>query len=339
MSKKPTSHLKKSEILQRFGKESKSPDVLSNSLLEGNIAALSTAITLSESTLDNKQKLAQEILNNLDKTEKSTWRIGISGVPGVGKSTFIESFGNLLIEKGKKVAVLAVDPSSSLNKGSILGDKTRMEKLVQSDKAYIRPSPSSSNLGGVSSRTKDAITLCEAAGFDIIIIETVGVGQSETAVANLVDFFLLLKIPGAGDELQGIKRGILELCDTIVINKSDLGSGELAKRTFENSLHLLQLKEDFWIPSVHLVSSLKNEGLEEVYQQLVSYFSKSIENDNFTKKRAYQNRQFLNQEFEQNLMKLVKNDNRVQELQSQLQDGILGLREVKKLLKDYLDKK
>lgn len=334
MSKKPTSHLKKSEILQRFGTESKNPVALSNSIAKGNIAALSTAITLSESTLDHKQKLAQEILSNLDQTKKTTWRIGISGVPGVGKSTFIESFGNLLIEKGKKVAVLAVDPSSSLNKGSILGDKTRMEKLVQSDNAYIRPSPSSSNLGGVSVRTKDAITLCEAAGFDIIIIETVGVGQSETAVANLVDFFLLLKIPGAGDELQGIKRGILELCDTIVINKSDLGSGELAKRTFENSLHLLQLKEEFWVPSVHLVSSLKNEGLEEVYQQLVNYFQKSIENDNFTRKRESQNRQFLNQEFDQHLMALIQKDTRVQEIQSQLQSGTLSLREVKILLKN-----
>ncbi len=161
-----------------------------------------------------------------------------------------------------------------------------------------------------------------------------GVGQSETAVANLVDFFLLLKIPGAGDELQGIKRGILELCDTIVINKSDLGSGELAKRTFENSLHLLQLKEEFWVPSVHLVSSLKNEGLEEVYQQLVNYFQKSIENDNFTRKRESQNRQFLNQEFDQHLMALIQKDTRVQEIQRQLQSGTLSLREVKILLKN-----
>ncbi len=336
MSKKLTSHLKKSEILQRFGTESKDPVALSNSIAKGNIAALSTAITLSESTLEHKQKLAQEILSNLRQTKKTTWRIGISGVPGVGKSTFIESFGNLLIEKGKKVAVLAVDPSSSINKGSILGDKTRMEKLVQSDMAYIRPSPSSSNLGGVSARTKDAITLCESAGFDIIIIETVGVGQSETAVANLVDFFLLLKIPGAGDELQGIKRGILELCDIIVINKADLGSGELAKRTFENSLHLLQLKEEFWSPSVHLVSSLKKVGLEEVYQQLISYFQKSIENDNFTRKRALQNSQFLNQEFEQNLISLIKKDKGVREIQKQMQSGTLSLREVKTALKDYL---
>ena len=191
-------------------------------------------------------------------------RIGITGVPGVGKSTFIETFGKRLTSQGKKVAVLAIDPSSSIHKGSILGDKTRMEELVTDKNAFIRPSPSGTSLGGVAQKTRESIMLCEAAGFDTIIIETVGVGQSETVVHSMVDFFLLLKIAGAGDELQGIKRGIIEMADAIVINKAD-GENEknagIAKVAFNSALHLYPLKESKWQPQVLTASALKNKGM------------------------------------------------------------------------------
>jgi LAO/AO transport system kinase len=212
-----------------------------NGILGGNTILLSRAITLVESSLSKHQSLAQEIIEKcLHKTGNSL-RIGITGIPGVGKSTFIEAFGNYLIKMGKKIAVLAVDPSSSKTKGSILGDKTRMSKLANEKNAFIRPSPSAGTLGGVARKTRETILLCEAAGFDLIFVETVGIGQSETAVHSMVDFFLVLMLAGTGDELQGIKRGIMELADMIVINKSDDTSSrkiELAQRTYLNALHL-----------------------------------------------------------------------------------------------------
>ena len=226
------------------------------SLQSGNRRSLAKAITLIESNRDEDQILAQELLVSLPKPNQETIRVGISGIPGVGKSTFIERFGKLLTSLGKKVAVLAIDPSSEQGRGSILGDKTRMEELSRDPLAFIRPSPNAGSLGGVARKTRESILLCEAAGYEIIIVETVGVGQSETAVNSMVDFFLLLKLAGAGDELQGIKRGIIEMADAIVINKADgdnIKRAKLAEVEFNKALHFYTEKEDF--PVINLLNS------------------------------------------------------------------------------------
>lgn len=273
-------------------------------ILNGNITFLSRAITLVESTNKNHQKKANEILEHCLPYANKSVRIGITGVPGVGKSTFIETFGKHLTGLGKKVAVLAVDPSSSVNRGSILGDKTRMEQLVTDENAFIRPSPSGTSLGGVAQKTRESIILCEAAGFDIIIIETVGVGQSETAVHSMVDFFLLLKLFGAGDELQGIKRGIIEMADAIVINKADgenIGNAKIAKVAFTKALHLYPPKENGWQPKVLTASALNNLGIEKIQKMIWEYINLSKENDFFNKKRNQQNKHWLYATIEQEL--------------------------------------
>ena len=273
-------------------------------VLNGNITFLSKAITLVESTNIKHQQKANEILNCCLPHSNKSIRIGITGVPGVGKSTFIETFGKYLTAQGKKVAVLAVDPSSSVNKGSILGDKTRMEALVTDENAFIRPSPSGTSLGGVAQKTRESIILCEAAGFDIIIIETVGVGQSETVVHSMVDFFLLLKLAGAGDELQGIKRGIIEMADAIVINKADgdnKQNAKIAKVAFNRALHLYPLKESKWQPKVLTASALHNSGIEEIDNMILTYIAITKENAYFNKKRNEQNKFWLLSTIEQQL--------------------------------------
>ena len=273
-------------------------------VLNGNITFLSKAITLVESTNIKHQQKANEILNCCLPHANKSVRIGITGVPGVGKSTFIETFGKYLTAQGKKVAVLAVDPSSSLNKGSILGDKTRMEALVTDENAFIRPSPSGTSLGGVAQKTRESIILCEAAGFDTIIIETVGVGQSETVVHSMVDFFLLLKLAGAGDELQGIKRGIIEMADAIVINKADgdnKQNAKIAKVAFNRALHLYPLKESKWQPKVLTASALHNSGIEEIDNMILTYIAITKENAYFNKKRNEQNKFWLLSTIEQQL--------------------------------------
>ncbi len=273
-----------------------SVDEFVSKILDGNITFLSRAITLVESTNANHQKKANEILERCLPFANKSVRIGITGVPGVGKSTFIESFGKHLTSQHKKVAVLAVDPSSSVNKGSILGDKTRMEELVTDKNAFIRPSPSGTSLGGVAQKTRESIILCEAAGFDTIIIETVGVGQSETVVHSMVDFFLLLKLAGAGDELQGIKRGIIEMADAIVINKAD-GDNEknakIAKVEFNRALHLYPIKESNWQPKVLTASALKNIGIDKIDKMIVDYIALTKTNNYFDKKRNQQNKYWL----------------------------------------------
>jgi LAO/AO transport system kinase len=273
-------------------------------ILDGNITFLSRAITLVESTNVKHQQKANEILDRCLPYANNSVRIGITGVPGVGKSTFIESFGKHLTSKGKKVAVLAVDPSSSINKGSILGDKTRMEELVTDKNAFIRPSPSGTSLGGVAQKTRESIILCEAAGFEVIIIETVGVGQSETVVHSMVDFFLLLKLAGAGDELQGIKRGIIEMADAIVINKAD-GDNEknakIAKVEFNRALHLYPLKESKWQPKVLTASALHNLGIEKIDTMISEYISLTKGNKYFNNKRNEQNKYWLLSTIEQQL--------------------------------------
>ncbi|WP_326936497.1 methylmalonyl Co-A mutase-associated GTPase MeaB [Flavobacterium sp. PL11] len=269
---------------------------LVNGISIGNITALSRAITLVESTNPNHLAKANEVINACLPNAGKSVRIGITGVPGVGKSTFIEAFGKHLTSLGKKVAVLAVDPSSTISHGSILGDKTRMEELVKDENAYIRPSASGETLGGVARKTRESITLCEAAGFDTIIIETVGVGQSETAVHSMVDFFLLLKISGAGDELQGIKRGIMEMADAIVINKADgdnIKKAQFAKMEFKRALHLFPAKSSGWIPKTSTCSSITQEGIATVWEIIEKFLTLTKENKSFREKRQEQNQYWM----------------------------------------------
>lgn len=257
----------------------------------GNRTLLSKAITLVESDREDHNLLAQEILEALLPRTGHSIRVGVTGVPGVGKSTFIESFGNHLISKGHRVAVLAIDPSSKRTKGSILGDKTRMENLSKSESAFIRPSPSSGTLGGVARKTRETMFLCEAFGFDVILVETVGVGQSETQVHGMVDFFLLLMLAGAGDELQGIKRGIMELADLIAINKSDGANAPYALRAraeYESALHLFPLRESKWIPKALTCSGQDGLGIPEIWETILSFKQSTVENEFFNSNRKQQ---------------------------------------------------
>ena len=274
-------------------------------IIKGDRTLLSRGITLIESSLISDKEIAKEIIQACLPYSGKSVRIGITGVPGVGKSTFIETFGNYLIGQGKKIAVLAIDPSSKRSKGSILGDKTRMESLSTNDNAFIRPSASAGTLGGVARKTREAIILCEAAGFDIILIETVGVGQSEIAVAQIVDFFLLLMLAGGGDELQGIKRGIMEMADMLVINKADgdnIKKAQLAKREYENALHLFPALENDWIPKVQTASALKSDGIEDVWKTIVSYLSLTKGNGHFDGKRTEQSGEILKESIEAALL-------------------------------------
>ena len=243
-------------------------------LLKGNKVALAKAITLLESSLESDNKIAQDLLQKCFKHSGNSIRVGITGVPGVGKSCLIEVLGKLLTSKGYKVAVLAIDPTSKKSHGSILGDKSRMHKLAIDENAFIRPSPSAGTLGGVASKTKDSIIICEAAGYDVILLETVGVGQSETAVSSICDFFLLLMLAGAGDELQGIKRGIMELADMLVITKAEghnLQRANKARQEYQRALHLFPAMESGWTPKVSVCSALENTGVSEIWETIKSY--------------------------------------------------------------------
>lgn len=278
---------------------SKKPNAktLSEEILKGNFIALSRGITLCESKKEADRKLAAQLVKSCLPHSGKSIRIGITGVPGVGKSTFIEAFGLYLIEQqSKKVAVLAVDPTSSKSKGSILGDKTRMEKLSTHPKAYIRPSPSSGSLGGVAHQSRESIILCEAAGFDTILVETVGVGQSETAVKDMTDFFLLLMLAGAGDELQGIKRGIMEMADGMLINKADgdnLQAAKNARREYQNALHLFPLAANGWSPKVAICSALENTNMDKAWQLIQAYQKQTKANGFFDDQRKQQLRSWF----------------------------------------------
>lgn len=279
--------------------------MLLQGLLEGNRTALARAITLVESKRPQDIQAAGQIVEGCLPHAGKSIRIGITGVPGAGKSTFIERLGLLLLEKKHRVAVLAVDPSSSLSKGSILGDKTRMQHLSRADEAFIRPSPAGETLGGVARKTRETISLCEAAGYDVILIETVGVGQSETAVHGMVDFFLLLKITGAGDELQGIKRGIVEMADAIVINKAEganLPAARQARSTFENALHLYPPKPGGWIPQVLLCSSTEGTGFEAIWNLICEFREVATAGGLLAAERAEQNLHWFRQAAEQGLL-------------------------------------
>ena len=260
-------------------------------ILIGNRTILSKAITLIESSLIEHHKLAQRIIEKCIPHSGNSIRIGITGVPGVGKSTFIESFGKYLTSKGRKLAVLAIDPSSEKSKGSILGDKTRMEELSVDPNAFIRPSPSAGTLGGVARKTRETIILCEAAGFDTIFIETVGVGQSETVVSSMVDFFLLLMLAGAGDELQGIKRGIMEMADAIVINKADgdnVMRAKMARIEYQNALHLFPPTTSGWVPVSEICSSKTKEGIDKIWEIINDYINLTLNSGYFKTKRLEQ---------------------------------------------------
>lgn len=277
--------------LKKQRQQSFSEKGLTEQLFKGNIKALSETITLLESTKKTDQNLAQKIIHQCLPKSGQSIRIGITGVPGVGKSTFIESFGLALIAKGHKVAVLAIDPSSEKTGGSILGDKTRMNQLAIHKEAYIRPSSSSGSLGGVARKTRESIILCEAAGFDIVLVETVGVGQSETAVHSMTDFFLLLMLAGAGDELQGIKRGIMEMADTILITKTDgdnIKHANLARLDYKNALHLFPASDNQWIPKVETISAVENNGIEKVITIINEFSEKTKKNQHFHSKRQNQ---------------------------------------------------
>jgi len=274
-------------------------------IFENNLAIVSKAITIIESTKPEHRIIANQIIAGCISRKHDTLRIGITGVPGAGKSTFIEQFGNMLTAYDKKVAVLTVDPSSSRTKGSILGDKTRMQELVKNTNAYIRPSASGSSLGGVTRKTRESIVILEAAGFDTILIETIGVGQSEIAVHGMVDFFLLLKLAGAGDELQGIKRGIIEMADAIVITKADgdnIQRAALAKTEFNRALHMFPMKENGWSPEVLTCSALEREGLEEIWQLILKYSQTMKQTGYFSKNRQNQNENWLMQYLEQEVL-------------------------------------
>lgn len=288
------------DSVKRFLKKTKrgifSADDYLKGILDGDITLLSQAVTLVESNKPEHQKVAQEIIIRCLPHAGKSVRLGITGVPGAGKSTFIESLGKHITSQGGKLAVLAIDPSSERSKGSILGDKTRMEELSSDPNAYIRPSPAAGSLGGVARKTREIIVLCEAAGFNNIFIETVGVGQSETVVHSMVDFFLLIQIAGAGDELQGIKRGIMEMADTIVINKADgdnLERAELAAAQFRSALHLFPPTGSGWTPPVLTCSALENKGVSKIWETINEYVELTKENGFFKNRRHDQARYWM----------------------------------------------
>ena len=300
-------------------------------LLKGDKQALSSAITLIESTHPKARVEGSKLISLCSREKMKSWRIGITGVPGVGKSTFIEAFGSQVLDAGHKLAVLAVDPSSNVTGGSILGDKTRMNTLSQQENAFIRPTAAAGNLGGVARNSRDAMLLCETAGFDVIFIETVGVGQSETMVHSMVDYFILLLLAGAGDELQGMKRGIMELADTILITKADSGNekaSKLAARAYANAVHLFPSKESNWITNVLTTSSLDGRGLNETWDSVQSYFNSIVSNGFYIKNRRQQNARFLRENLTHIMLNEFDSDDELKAymslLETQLTEGELS---------------
>lgn len=292
----------------------------------GSRTILGQAITLIESTRIEDRLLAESLIEKLlPKTGKSV-RVGITGVPGVGKSTLIETFGEYLTSIGKKLAVLAIDPSSQKNKGSILGDKTRMENLSKNPNAFIRPTSTGLSLGGVAGNTREAILLCEAAGYDVILVETVGVGQSEVAVRSMVDYFLLLMLAGAGDELQGIKKGIMEMADGILITKADgdnIRKASQAKADFQHALHLFQPQESGWIPKVEVVSALENRGIKEVWNAVESFIQFTEANGYLHNNRQSQKLEWLNESFDFLLHQELLHSKKVNSLRATIQKKVI----------------
>ena len=295
-------------------------------ILSGDRVLLSQAVTLVESSLPEHQETAQAIIEQCLSHSGNSIRVGITGVPGAGKSTSIDAFGMHLLEQGHKLAVLAIDPSSERSKGSILGDKTRMEKLSMAENAFIRPSPSAGSLGGVARKTREIIVLCEAAGFDYLFVETVGVGQSETAVHSMVDFFLLIQLAGTGDELQGIKRGIMEMADGIVINKADgdnIDKANMARRQLRNALHLYPLPESGWSPEVLTYSGYYKIGIVEVWEMIHRYIDFVRENGYFDRKRKEQAKYWMFESINEQLRNGFYRDPAIAQLLTRLEGEVL----------------
>ncbi len=286
-------------------------------VLEGDPAVLGRAITLVESSVDDHQEMADQLITELMPKTGEAYRIGITGLPGAGKSTFIEALGKMLTGLGHRVAVLAVDPSSSISGGSILGDKTRMPELGTDPNAFIRPSPSAGTLGGVATKTRESMLLCEAAGFDVVLVETIGVGQSETVVADMTDFFLVLMIAGAGDELQGIKRGILEIADMIVVNKADGENAERAKQAahdYASALELMRRPQSGWKPQVLTCSATLGTGLGEVWGSIQSHREQTAETGHFDEKRQEQRLHWMWAMFDDQMRNMVESHPAVKRL-------------------------
>ena len=330
---------------RKLRRTSRSVASLFDKLLKGDLVALSSCITLLESTLPADKEMANDLIQlSLTHAGKSI-RIGITGVPGVGKSTFIEAFGKILVQKGMKVAVLAIDPSSSESGGSILGDKTRMQDLSVMQNVFIRPSAAGSTLGGVARKTRESIFLCEMAGFDVILIETVGVGQSETMVHSMVDFFLLLMLAGAGDELQGIKRGIMEMADALVITKAD-GDNEkkaqMASREYANAMHLFPPKASDWIAPSYTCSAYTNENIDKVWETIESFSNQTKINGWFDKHRKIQDKYWLSE----SLKELILNDffgneasmNELKNMEQKVLSGEISSFHAAEILYEYYNK-
>ncbi len=294
-------------------------------ILQKDRIILSKAITLIESTKKEDQTIAAAVLESCLKTKKESKRIAISGAPGAGKSTFINGFGKIVLDNNQSIAVLAIDPSSSISKGSILGDKTRMEDLISNENCFIRPTASNSNLGGVSRTTRETILLCESFGFDYIFVETVGVGQSETLVKNMTDLFVLLLLPNSGDELQGIKRGIMEMADIILINKSD-GENKIAAKIaatqVKHALHLFASNEKDWITPVISISSLEKTGFDELQKSIDAYFQKMEMSDFISNNRNQQDLYWFEEAILDELQQLFSQDTSVQSVKMALREKI-----------------
>jgi LAO/AO transport system kinase len=338
-----------SDSLAKFKSKRKkklSIDEYVEGILSQNRTILSQAITLIESSLHKHQELALQIIERcLPYTGKSI-RIGITGVPGVGKSSFIETIGMNIVSKGHKLAVLAIDPSSEISGGSIMGDKTRMEQLSGQSNAFIRPSPSAGSLGGVARKTRETIYLCEAAGFDVIFIETVGVGQSETVVHSMVDFFLLLMLAGAGDELQGIKRGIMEMADAVAITKADganIEKANFAKIEFQNAIHLFPVGESGWHPAVLTCSARQNHGIREIWGTIEKYLDFTKQNNYFNSNRVQQSKYWMHQTIEETLLSHFYKSHSIQYKLDHVENEVLAgkissFEGARMLLDDYFKK-
>lgn len=333
-------------LQKRIKERDRSVEEYAEGILSGNRVILSQAVTLVESARPDHQEKAQAIIERCLPFAGNSIRVGITGVPGAGKSTSIDAFGMHLLKEGHKLAVLAIDPSSERSKGSILGDKTRMEKLSVEENAFIRPSPSAGSLGGVARKTRETIVLCEAAGFDYVFVETVGVGQSETAVHSMVDFFLLIQLAGTGDELQGIKRGIMEMADGIVINKADgdnIDKAKMAQRHFSNALHLFPLPDSGWLPKVLTYSGFYNLGIPEVWDMIHEYIDFVKTNGYFDRKRQQQAKYWMYETINEQLKNNFYNNPDIAGLLLKLEEDVLHNRKssfiaAREALDRYFDK-